>query len=255
MIDPGVLEIENIERHLLGKFWIGKPKVEGVKAWLVDHGMDGTRITTHVDSVQTALGFHQDADLVISAIDTRRDRDAVNEWCFSFNKPAIYCGIYPKGVGGHVFVVPHPHDACYMCAELVMGGQYEEKLPLSYGIELSPDFSTFVVPALSWAIHSLSADTVGFALAYLQQHDVEPQIYIKIHTPWQDVLYFCDKQTTAAMNGYVELQKTMGLINTVRMIESNGEHALQIRRSTIALRLEQSQVCPFHSRAISLDNI
>lgn len=262
LIDPETLEVDNIERHLLGQGELGQPKAEGVRRWLIDRGMDPHTIVSHVGNAQDFLDLHTDADLLIVSVDNRRARDDINAWAVEHNIPAIYGGIYPKGTGGDVMVVPNPRAVCNLCAEYRMGSMdYKGKPTEDYGVNLAELVDTrgdvHAVPALRWAISSIAADMADIALDILTKGgEVKPHVLVHAHH-WEPVLVL--RPGSAVLNtlaSFIASLPAMGLLGTMKLGKlSDGTYHLLVQRGIVSLRLERWNRCSLHAGSILSEDI
>lgn len=261
LIDPEALEEENVERHLLGQGELGQPKAEGVRRYLIDRGIDPSTIISHVGHAQDFLDHHTDADLLIVSVDNGRALEDINAWAVAHNIPALYGGIYPKGSGGDVMVVPNPHAVCYLCAKYRMGTmEYEGKPTDDYGVNIAELMDTrgdiHAVSALRWAISSIAADMADIALDILTKGgDVEPYVLVHAHY-WEPVLVLRPGSALNTLASFVASLPAMGLVGTMKLGKlADGTYQLLVQRGIFSLRLEWWDRCPLHSGNISVDDI
>ncbi len=263
LIDPDLLEVGNVERHLLGLSDVGKPKVEGVKRWLsIERGLDPATITVHQGYAQDWLHEHADADLVIVNVDNRRARNDVNAWCGANHIAALYGAIYPMGTGGDIIVIPHPEDVCYQCAAFRIGDteEYAGKPTGDYGVNIAELVDNKgdlrAVPALRGAVNSLASDMAGFALDLLKGGDVPPQIYVHA-LEWEPVLNLVPGPELNSVGRFVAQQTALGLISTAKLgkLGTGGGYALSLERSGLSLAVNRWSECELHTNNQSLEDI
>ncbi len=265
LADPQNLERENIERHLLGASEIGKPKVEGGKRWLVSHGVPADHILTHVGNAQDVLKWCEEADLIIVTIDSRRACRDINAWCVDHNKPAIYGGVYPMGTGGQVIVVPNPKEACFACAEHMMGSdQFQDLQAHDYGIDIARLADELggaqnAIPALRWSISAIASDMADIALSILTGKGGEEAPHVLIHAHnWESILNLRAKSAglTSVANFIAQMPKLKLLPNMkLRWLPGDGVYELLARRGVFSLKLERWSECPLHSSQMSASQI
>ncbi len=260
LADPDTLEPENIERHLLGHDGnIGQPKVDGVKRWLVDRGMQEQNITAYHGNALDILDQHTDADLVLVAIDKRRVRDAINGWCYSHRIPAMYGGVYPKAVGGHIMVIPDPHQACYLCAEHLMGGDTQDSKEVNYAVDITQikdESDMEAAVALRAPINAIATTMANLALDFLKGSTVESQVFIQVFAEWENIVMLPHQHPVVeASSHYAEqLKKTM--LMPTEEVQIDGQWAVINRRNTTAqLSLYRWAKCPLHLARVELDQI
>ena len=264
LVDPDDLEDANVERHLLGMDWIGKPKVNGVKDWLLQRGLRPENILIHQGRAEEVLEQHADADLVIVSIDKRRSRKNINAFCHSNNIQALYGGVYPNGTAGQVVVVPKPQDACFVCAEFRMGiknDTQDHPLAHDYGIDPTTlsdeDGELRAVPALRASISSIADNLAHFALQLLGGKDVESQVHVQSFGHWESILTLDPGHTLDLVGYFTEYLPNLGLVPhfTLEPMEGGEAFTLNIRHTGLSLQLKQWKSCPLHSRAVSMDDI
>jgi tRNA A37 threonylcarbamoyladenosine dehydratase len=115
LVDPQALSIENIERHVLGISAVGQPKTAGMRDWLIDRGVNPARIKTMATGFAEALVEVPSEALVVASIDDHHARVALSGACGTWDVPLVAGGIYPKGAGADIAVLPHPDVICYGC--------------------------------------------------------------------------------------------------------------------------------------------
>lgn len=258
LVDPDELSLHNVERHLLGLKDVGKPKIEGMKDYLLDKGYSG-KMTLCPEKAEAVLDAHPDIDLLIVSIDRRLSRDNLNSWCFKNNKPALYSGIYPKGTGGHIMVVPTPTEQCYICAEKIMGGSYDEDpQDVDYGIDitqLTEKEGQREIPVLRPAIDLLASLIAGYVLDFVHDREsLHPGIQVFIGSSWEGVLKLFPKDLEVVKK-YIDYQPNLGLVPNLRITEKEDTTQLELRNTSVCIALEQWKDCHFHSRFVSLSEI
>ncbi len=114
LIDPDILDEGNIVRHIADSRDVGRPKVEAV-ADLIRHRNNQAEVITIADKFESHLDALDGLDMVIVGVDNEPTKFAINEALLSRNIPAIYAGVYERGVGGDVVII-RPYDGpCYAC--------------------------------------------------------------------------------------------------------------------------------------------
>lgn len=261
LVDPEVLEENNIERHLLGRSELGKPKVEGVRRWLVDRGISAQSVTMHQGYAEDVLDDHTDADLLVVAIDHRSARDDVNAWAVANGIPMVVGGIYSMGTGGHVMAIPAPQQACYRCAEHLMGAdQYAGKPTADYGVDISQltddQGDLRAVPALRFAISALASDMVDVALEILTKGgDRASHVLVHAHS-WEPVLVLRQGSALATVASFIASFPTLGLLPTMKLRKlGTGGYELLVHRGIFSLRLDRWDGCPLHASTVSANLI
>ncbi len=259
LIDGERLEMDNIERHLLGRSSVGLPKVEGLQKWLVDKDVNPDSIVAHQATAEEVLDEHTDADLLISAIDVPASRLFVNAWCKRHNIPALYGGVYPKGVGGQVFVIPNADQVCCQCADLMMGTELrQERRQTDYGLGIEQFFdgAPKAVPALHSAVGAIATQMALLAMDLLVgEETVPPQVLIQTLT-WEPVLILQPGETAGVVADFVLAQPDLNLLPSIRLRKSDETGMqLQMKRGIVSLVLKRHENCPNHSVTVDLNNI
>lgn len=261
LVDPERLEAENVERHLHGYDSFNEPKVIAGKRWLVNNkGVDPDTVVVHMGVAEDILHEHTDADLVLVNIDNKDVLKVINSWCVEHNIPALYGSIMPFGRGGHVKVLPAPQDICLLCAGERFGEHEYQGVDVDdYGIDprtLVDDSGNLkAVPALKWSINSVASDMAMFALNILFNGGEQSQIFFHAHN-WESILIIRGTSLIRIIARFIEQHGVLGLIPNMRLrrVPDVGV-AIEIRRQTAPLVLEQWSSCPLHGESISMDDI
>lgn len=259
LVDPEVLDIANVERHLLGLDAVGKPKVDGICNYLINKGLNPASIKSYQSFANSQfLDQHQDADLLVVSIDHKRSCVDINDWCVKHRKPALYGGVYAQGVGGNVLAITNPGNACYLCGQFFIGADLDTPAIGDYGIDISllKDEQPTAVPSLHWPINSIACNIADLALAYLKHGSLPSQVLFHYYE-WGSVKDLYGPSMLNVLAEYISLQSELGIIPNLRLKSNhlkNG-YSLQINRSTVSLNLVQWVSCPMHSADISLADI
>ena len=265
LIDPDELAEHNVERHLLGRSEIGQPKVEGLKRWLIDRGVPSTSIVTHHGVAQDVLDEHTDASLMVVSIDRKFSKDDVNAWAYLHNIPALYGGVYPKGTGGNVIVIPRPAKACYVCAAFMIGESLKEEPTevgeVDYGVDVTlmrdEEGEVTAVPALKPSI-GMVADTMALlAIDCLKGvDDVNSQVVVMVGSSWETVIVAEQKDNLESIVQYINTMKEFKVLPNMRLrVADDGTQMLDLRYGTLSLLLKKWRGCPIHSAPIDASDI
>lgn len=258
LIDPDELEDKNVERHLLGYSQIGKFKVEGMREWLVDRGVDPGRIETVTD-MSLELEALKDAGILVVSIDDPESCYKINQFAVNRNIPAIYGGVYPNGTGGQVVIVSKPKDACYLCAEKMTGVlDYKGKSPDGdYGVDpmtlVNSAGKLQAVPALKYSIAAIASD-MAFAVMDILNGVAEPQILIHAQT-WEGILNVRSGQGLNALSGMISAMPGLGLVQNMKLSAQPGGYMFSVQQGMIGQILKRWNVCPAHSSVVSPEDI
>jgi len=250
LVDPEALEKDNIERHLLGNNDIGFYKAEGVKKWLVDRDIPADSIITVIGGAQEVLDRFSDVDLAIVGVDNRKTKNDINAWCMANNIPAIYGGIFPRGTGGEVAVIPKPSEVCFSCSQEIIGAnQYQGHSGDDYGLSseelLSQNKEPKAVPALRYTVAAVAYDIASFAIQLLTKGGVKPQIVIKSFAG-EDILLF--PKVPEYLIQFVLNQQNLGLEPRFRIATKKTSFALHLECGEVSLSVPRWDNCPFHEK-------
>jgi molybdopterin/thiamine biosynthesis adenylyltransferase len=261
LIDPDDLEEDNVERHLLGYSDITDPptaKVVGIKRWLIkERRVDPNSIVIHKGNAQDFLHLYKDADLLVVNIDKRQVRDEINQFAVEHNIPAVYGGIYSKGIGGRVMVLPSPKDVCYQCAEYVMGNTYEGHIGADYGVD--PDAiahaeDLHAVPALKPSIAAVAGLMAFLAMDLLGGGDKTPKVVVEALAS-KDLPVFLKTKSLSSVAGFIREHEALGLIPSMKIVPQPGSRfKLYAERDMFTFWVRQEH-CPLHGGSESLENV
>jgi molybdopterin/thiamine biosynthesis adenylyltransferase len=140
LIDPDRLEEHNLIRHECDDRYVAWSKSEAV-ADLIAHrnpeaeveaiGADAFELSGRLESAVA------DADVVAVCTDGEPPKHLLNRLCVSAGVPAVYAGVYARGVGGEVIRCGGGReDACYGCVTSVLkesAALPDEEAGLDYG--------------------------------------------------------------------------------------------------------------------------
>jgi molybdopterin/thiamine biosynthesis adenylyltransferase len=124
LIDPDRLEESNLIRHECDDRYLGHNKAEAV-ADLIRHRNPAAEVEALAADVFD-LGERLEeavagAALVVPCTDAEPPKHLLNRLCIAARVPAVYAGVYEKGVGGEVIrCAGGPADACYACVTSVL---------------------------------------------------------------------------------------------------------------------------------------
>jgi molybdopterin/thiamine biosynthesis adenylyltransferase len=111
LVDPDVLTIPNLGRHMLGRADLGKPKVEGLKQMILD-------LNPIADVLAIAGKFEDLAekpDLIVAGTDSFECEAQVNDFALRNGVPAVYCGCWGAGAVGEILYVVPGRTPCFQC--------------------------------------------------------------------------------------------------------------------------------------------
>lgn len=256
LIDPDVLEKANTERHALDKRYVGRPKVEGVKELMSYRNIDNPNtIRTHVGRAQDVLNTIPKPDILIVAIDDPESLAFVNAWCVHNDVFAVYAGVYAKGAGIQIMVVPTPQDVCWQCMAVQMGAEHVKVLERdqNYGIDVAqlPE-KMMAVPALRWVVSSVASEVARYVIKYVNGEEIIPHIFVRVNDR-REILRPPSK-TVEEIAGFIDIQPEMNILPLVTM-DPNGDVVLH--HSSVSHRARRWNLCPHHRKQerLSLSDI
>ena len=131
LIDPDILEVHNICRHMCGLSDIGRSKVDAVKDLILDKNPNSEIVV-----IKESFTIFKDhlcnnlcsADIIIVSTDVDVAKRDINELCVKNEIPAIYTGAFERAFGGEVVRYIPGVTACYNCV-LGYKRMIEEEIP------------------------------------------------------------------------------------------------------------------------------
>lgn len=119
LIDPDVLTVGNLARHVLGISDCGRKKTLAMADYLLNKNpflnITTAEIEIDWDNIEFLRGLVKEADLVICATGDRVSKRILNRLCLQENKVLIIAGAYPRAYGGSVLRVKPGESLCYQC--------------------------------------------------------------------------------------------------------------------------------------------
>jgi ThiF family protein len=126
LVDPDVLEVENLVRHPLGAPALGLPKAPALAARICREFPPCHAVGLHADFLALAGSEQQQlaagAGVVVAATDSPACQRRVNEVSLAAGRPAVYPAVWvdPRvrdaEVGEVLWVRPGEQTPCYQCA-------------------------------------------------------------------------------------------------------------------------------------------
>jgi ThiF family len=119
LIDRDVLGPENVIRHVCGRSFIGKRKVDAVAEVLKDRNPNAniTTIDADIMNYPSIAAEVLKSDVVVLATDNEPSRYTINEICVQNNIPFVVGRVFTRGIGGEVFSFRPPSGGCLACLE------------------------------------------------------------------------------------------------------------------------------------------
>jgi len=151
LIDRDVLDPENVIRHVCGRSFIGRRKVDAVAEVLRDRNPNVNIATIDAD-IMNYPNIRSEiitSDVVVLATDNEPSRYTINEICVQNHVPFVVGRVFTRGIGGEVFAFRPNGGACLACLEAKLARSTfregireidlvsEEEREKVYGMELS----------------------------------------------------------------------------------------------------------------------
>ncbi len=118
LLDRDVLGPENVIRHVCGRSFIGRKKVDAVAEVLRDRNPNVNIATIEADitNYPNIASEIVKSDVVVLATDNEPSRYIINEICVQNRIPFVVGRVFTRGIGGEVFAY-RPGGACLACVE------------------------------------------------------------------------------------------------------------------------------------------
>jgi len=129
LVDREVLEAENVIRHVCGKSFVGRRKVDALAEVLLDRNSEANidRIEADITNSADMEALIRETDVVVLATDNEPSRYKVNEICVRHEIPFVVGRVFTRGIGGEVFSYRPQLGGCLACLESVLQRtQYRE---------------------------------------------------------------------------------------------------------------------------------
>lgn len=124
LIDPDSIEESNLTRHECDERYLGRNKAEAVADLIRHRNPDAEVETLAADLLELGEDLEEAvarAELVAACTDAEPPKHLLNRLSIATGVPAVYAGVYERGVGGEVIRCPGtPEDACYACVTSVL---------------------------------------------------------------------------------------------------------------------------------------
>ena len=119
LLDRDILAPENVIRHVCGRRFIGRKKVDAVAEVLEDRNPK-VRIRRSDADIMTSPGIEdaiRESDVVVLATDNEPSRYKINEICVRNGVPFVVARVFTRGIGGEVFSYRPEAGGCLACLE------------------------------------------------------------------------------------------------------------------------------------------
>jgi ThiF family len=146
LIDPDVLAMENIGRHMLARSDVGTSKVIGVQS-MIEEVNPHAEVETRREKFSE---LRQKPDLLVAATDSFACQSLVNDYSLREGVPAIYGGCWGEASAGEILYVVPGKTPCYEC---YAGFRRKVEIPPNARKYSDPDFDSTKVPGQAglWA--------------------------------------------------------------------------------------------------------
>jgi molybdopterin/thiamine biosynthesis adenylyltransferase len=172
LVDPDRLEPQNVVRHECDDRSLGRNKAEAV-AELILHRNPGA----HLEAIARDLfelserlpALVADADVVAVCTDKEPPKHLLNRVALGAGVPAVYGGVYARGVGGEVIACgAGPKDPCYACVTAALKGSTSATVDdeVDYG-QVGDDGTLQAVPGLGLDVRLVALLHAKVCLALL----------------------------------------------------------------------------------------
>lgn len=119
LLDQDVLGPENVIRHVCGRSFIGRKKVDALAEVLQDRNPN-----VNIDKIEADIMNFPDieasvrqSDVVVLATDNEPSRYRINEICVKNDVPFVVGRVFTRGIGGEVFSYRPQSGGCLACLE------------------------------------------------------------------------------------------------------------------------------------------
>jgi hypothetical protein len=119
LIDRDVLGPENVIRHVCGRSFVGKRKVDALAEVLRDRNpnVNVTTIDADIMSCPDIISQLSMCDVLVMATDNEPSRYKLNEICVQNSIPFVVGRVFTRGIGGEVFAYRPQVGGCLACLE------------------------------------------------------------------------------------------------------------------------------------------
>lgn len=147
LVDPDVLALENIGRHMLTRSDVGEPKVLGIKRMIHD-----LNPRAEVEAINGKFAdLEVEPDLLVAATDSFSCESAVNDYSLRYGIPAVYGGCWGEASVGEILYVIPGKTPCYECYAGFRRNNVD--IPADSAKYTDPDFDATKMPGQAglWA--------------------------------------------------------------------------------------------------------
>lgn len=119
LVDRDTMGPENVIRHVCGRQFIGRKKIDALAEVLRDRNANVNIRTADAD-IMTDGNIDAEirgADVVVLATDNEPTRYKINELCVRYGIPFVVGRVFTRGIGGEVFAYRPRAGGCLACLE------------------------------------------------------------------------------------------------------------------------------------------
>lgn len=122
LLDRDVLGPENVIRHVCGRSFIGRRKVDALAEVLKDRNPSVNIKTIQADimSYPEIVSEVKESDVIVLATDNEPSRYRLNEICVQNDIPFVVGRVFTRGIGGEIFSYRPESGGCLACLESVL---------------------------------------------------------------------------------------------------------------------------------------
>lgn len=119
LLDRDLLGPENVIRHVCGRSFIGRRKVDALADVLRDRNpsVNIDKIDADLNTFPNIETLIRRSDVVVLATDNEPSRYKINELCVQNNIPFVVGRVFTRGIGGEVFSYRPQSGGCLACLE------------------------------------------------------------------------------------------------------------------------------------------
>ncbi len=119
LLDRDILGPENVIRHVCGRSFIGKKKVDALTEILQDSNpnINVKKIEADIMNFSDIEAVICESDVVVLATDNEPSRYKINDICVRNEIPFVVGRVFTRGIGGEVFSYRPGSGGCLACLE------------------------------------------------------------------------------------------------------------------------------------------
>jgi len=167
VVDHDTVSESNLVRTTYRARDVGRPKVKALAESLSEIRSGVQVVPEEQDlrqvSDETLVGWIEQSDLVLAVTDSPRVQGRVATLSYH-RRPALFAGVYERGIGGEVFFTMPDETPCYHCIVGAVRGLTPSVGKLQYGLEAHQLVSE---PALGIDIARVAVSAAKIALSLL----------------------------------------------------------------------------------------